>query len=129
MYIVILIGKKLKGILDIFIFLCNTQEKIVFLTIRILIIIIYVMDILKEKGHLIIENVIDFDIAQTLECGQCFNFKKIDEMEYGVVAYDKLLHIYQEGDTLYLYNIEKMEDAKFWCEYFDLYRDYGKIKK
>ena len=28
-----------------------------------------------------LKNVCDFDLAQTLECGQCFHFVKLDELE------------------------------------------------
>ena len=29
-----------------------------------------------------LKNVCDFDLAQTLECGQCFHFVKLDEEDY-----------------------------------------------
>ena len=53
------------------------------------------MDIREENGNIYIDKVIDFNIEQTLECGQCFHFEKIDEMEYVVIAYGRLLHIKQ----------------------------------
>lgn len=86
------------------------------------------MDIREKNGNIYIDKVIDFNIEQTLECGQCFHFEKIGEMEYVVIAYGRMLHIKQEEDTLILYGKEKDEAEKVWIPYFDLERDYGKIK-
>ena len=33
-----------------------------------------------------LKNVCDFDLAQTLECGQCFHFVKLDEEDYVLTA-------------------------------------------
>ncbi len=86
------------------------------------------MDIREEKGNIYIDKVIDFNIEQTLECGQCFHFERLDNMEYAVIAYGRLLHIKQEKDTLILYGKTKAEAENIWIPYFDLERDYGKIK-
>lgn len=75
-----------------------------------------------------INNLIDFNIEQTLECGQCFNFEKISEMEYAVVYKNRILHVKQEESTLLLLNGAE-NDRLIWEEYFDLNRDYGKIKE
>ncbi len=70
----------------------------------------------------------DFDIEQTLECGQCFNFEKLDEKEYIVVFSGKMLHIKQEDNSLILHNASEEEAERIWKPYFDLDRDYAKIK-
>ena len=41
-----------------------------------------------------------FVISQTLECGQCFRFEKIDEENYVVIAFGRILNIYQSGDEI-----------------------------
>lgn len=86
------------------------------------------MRIREEKGNTIIEDVKDFDLSQTLECGQCFRFYKQNENDYVVVAYNKLLHIKQEGNNLIFFNCSENE-IEGWINYFDLNRDYDKIKK
>ena len=58
------------------------------------------MRIYKEKENIIIKDVPDFNLEQTLECGQCFRFYKQDDMDYVVVAYHRLLHIKQEEKDL-----------------------------
>lgn len=87
------------------------------------------MRILKDKNNTIIEDVSDFDLAQTLECGQCFRFYKQAEEEYVVVAYGKLLHIKQVGNTLVFIDADKKTVENLWIPYFDLTRDYGEIKR
>lgn len=71
----------------------------------------------------------DFDLEQTLECGQCFNFEKTGEKEYIVTAFEKVLHIKQNGSELLFLNSDKKDIEEIWIPYFDLNRDYGKIKK
>ena len=39
-----------------------------------------------ENKNTIIKEITDFDLEQTLECGQCFRFYKQDEEDYVVVA-------------------------------------------
>ena len=70
----------------------------------------------------------DFDLRQTLECGQCFNFEKINENEYAVVAHERLLHVKQEEDELIFLNASDEDIRDIWIPYFDLERDYGEIK-
>ena len=47
-----------------------------------------------------LKNVCDFDLAQTLECGQCFHFVKLDEEDYVLTAKGYVLHVSQEADTV-----------------------------
>ena len=86
------------------------------------------MKIRKRKNDVIIEEVKDFLLSQTLECGQCFRFDEIAEEEYVVVANNRLLHIKQEKDTLIFYDTTKEDVVEFWVRYFDLDKDYRQIK-
>lgn len=76
----------------------------------------------------IVKGIKDFDLEQTLECGQCFHFVKLGDEEYGLTAYEKLLHIKQVGDELIFYNTSGEDFEKIWKKYFDLDRDYSSIK-
>lgn len=86
------------------------------------------MRILEEKNNTIIKGIKDFDLEQTLECGQCFRFYKQAEKDYVVVAYNLLLHVKQKKDTLIFMNCKEDVVRKIWIPYFDLERDYGEIK-
>ena len=85
------------------------------------------MRILKDKNNIIIKEISDFDLQQTLECGQCFRFYKQDEQDYVVVAYGRLLHIMEKDNNLVFLNKTIKEVENIWIPYFDLNRDYEKI--
>jgi N-glycosylase/DNA lyase len=85
--------------------------------------------ILEDKNNTIIKGITDFDLKQTMECGQCFRFYKQEELEYVIVAYKHLLHIKQEKDSLIFYNCDRETVERIWIPYFDLQRDYRKIKE
>ncbi|MFQ9515255.1 MAG: DNA-3-methyladenine glycosylase family protein [Eubacterium sp.] len=86
------------------------------------------MRILEDKNNTIIEGVKDFDLAQTLECGQCFRFYKQNEEDYVLVAYKRLLHIKQKKDKLIFFDCARKTVEELWMPYFDLERDYREIK-
>lgn len=79
----------------------------------------------------------DFNIEQTLECGQCFNFEKLADLDYVVIAFGKVLHVTQHapksGDLkgkseLDLHGASDDDIKNIWIPYFDLERDYDGIK-
>ena len=80
----------------------------------------------------------DFNLKQTLECGQCFNFEKIYEgdsdlqenciYEYDIIAFGRWLRLRQEGNRLIFLNSSQDDVEQIWTAYFDLNRDYGRIK-
>ncbi|SHJ00995.1 DNA-3-methyladenine glycosylase family protein [Parasporobacterium paucivorans] len=87
------------------------------------------MEIISDNNNTVIKNIDDFDLGQTLECGQCFRYDKIGDKEYILAAKGKLLHARQEGVDLILFGVEGKTQANDWIDYFDLRRDYGKIKR
>ncbi len=86
------------------------------------------MRIIEKDNNIIIEQVVDFDIEQILECGQCFHFEKLDNKEYVIIAFSKLLHIRQTNDKVVLYKTSMDEYNNVWKQYFDMDRDYSLIK-
>jgi len=81
----------------------------------------------------------DFNLLQTLECGQCFNFERISASEndsidtccyeYNIIACRKHLHIRQEGNELVFLNASSDDVENIWKHYFDLDRNYDIIKE
>lgn len=86
------------------------------------------MKIIEKNGNIIIESLRDFHIGQTLECGQCFRFEKIEDEEYVLVANNRILRIGQKVNSIILYDTNLEEYNCIWKNYFDLDRDYGLIK-
>ena len=76
-----------------------------------------------------LKNVCDFDLAQTLECGQCFHFVKLDENDYVLTAKGRVLHVSQQANTVTFYDTEEDEYVNVWKDYFDMDRDYSAVKK
>ncbi len=87
------------------------------------------MNIITTDNNLILENVKDFSLRQTLECGQCFHYAELAEDEFAISAFRKYLRISQKDDRLIFHNTTKEEYDNIWENYFDLKRDYGTIKE
>ncbi len=65
-----------------------------------------------------------FSVAQTLECGQVFRYKLLDDGRYRVLAKDHIAYILDDGDK---YIIE-CDDKDFFTRYFDMDNDYARIQ-
>ena len=87
------------------------------------------MNIYYREKNLYLEDLEDFNIQDVLECGQCFHFSKMDELEYELVAFGKYLHVKQEQNKLCCFNTTQEEYDHIWRDYFDIERDYALIKK
>lgn len=87
------------------------------------------MKVIFDGKDIIIKELKDFDLGQTLECGQCFHFTKIGHNDYGMVAYGKFLHAVQQEEVLILKDTSADDYSSLWRSYFDLDRDYSKIKQ
>lgn len=85
------------------------------------------MKIYEKENNLILEGMQDFNLAQTFECGQCFRWDKCEEGYIGV-AFGRALKITQKGDTITLYDTTRSDWNNIWSRYFDIERDYSKIK-
>ena len=78
------------------------------------------------KDKIILKKHEDFDIAQILECGQIFRFKKLEDGSYYVNFKDNYAKITENesGDIEIATN-----NVLRAVEFFDLDRDYSEIKK
>ena len=81
------------------------------------------------NNTLIIEDADCFNIEEILECGQCFRFEKLGELEYKIIAYGKVFYIKQEGNKVEMYPCSESEYESIWKNYFDMDRDYNEIKE
>ncbi|MGL4483880.1 MAG: DNA-3-methyladenine glycosylase family protein [Anaerovoracaceae bacterium] len=91
----------------------------------------------------------DFDLKETFECGQCFRWREQEDGSYIAVLQKELLELKPNGQMKFLLNgeediyisdlnhgerfLKQREDSIFQkrsdlYEYFDLARDYSKIK-
>lgn len=85
------------------------------------------MKIYEKNTDLVLENVQDFNLEQTFDCGQCFRWDRLDGGFIGV-AYGHPLYITESGSNIVLHNTSMHDWDTVWRDYFDADRDYGKIK-
>ena len=82
-----------------------------------------------ENGNLVLTLDDDFDLGLCLDCGQAFRWEKTDENTYKGFYLDTPLTISKEGENFVFHDTDEETFIKVWAEYFDLYTDYGELKK
>ena len=70
----------------------------------------------------------DFDLAQTLDCGQSFRWQQHKDGSFSGIAFERPLRILWEGENLLLCDSNEEEFDSIWRAYFDLDFDYGALK-
>ena len=72
-----------------------------------------------------------FNVKYTLECGQCFRWKKIDEQKdiYIGVIEDRVIKIMQEENVVSIWSNKKENLKEVVYNYFDMSTDYKNIEK
>ncbi|MEG0541783.1 MAG: DNA glycosylase, partial [Angelakisella sp.] len=71
----------------------------------------------------------ELSLADTLDCGQAFRWRRQEDGSYKGVVRGRLLHISRTGDELLLHNTTEQDYTDLWQEYFDMERSYGKLKE
>ena len=70
-------------------------------------------------------------MAQTLDCGQAFRWRQLDDGRWQGAAGGRILTLGQasgpQGVTLTFYHTDPADFEAFWRRYFDLDRDYPAI--
>ena len=79
-------------------------------------------------SQIVISDVRDLDLEQTLDCGQSFRWEKQDDGSFSGVAFDKYVNISLDGTDMTIKNAVE-DDRELWFDYFDLALDYGKIRE
>lgn len=84
-------------------------------------------DVKFEKNAIYIKNVKNFDITDTLDCGQCFRWSKDKNDVWSGVAYGKYLELYQKDGDIVINGSNETDFNNIWKNYFDLENDYEQI--
>ena len=82
---------------------------------------------ISSENFIVIPDVRDLDLEQTLDCGQSFRWEKQNDGSFSGVAFGKYVNISLDGTDMVIKNAAP-DDEKIWREYFDLELDYGKIR-
>lgn len=67
------------------------------------------------------------NLADTLDCGQCFRFAKTEQGITGI-AKGRILRLSQTDEKMIFHNTTKKDFDDSWKDYFDLETDYEAIK-
>ena len=82
-----------------------------------------------KQGRDILLKTADFDLDQTLDCGQAFRWEKIQERAYHGFALNTALTISAEKDYFRLADTTEEDFLNVWVPYLDLDTDYTAIKE
>lgn len=77
----------------------------------------------------IIKNVKNFELAHIFDCGQCFRWNKQKNGNYIGVAFNRVIEVCKKDGDVVIYNTNLEDFQNIWLDYFDLKRDYSKIKE
>ena len=76
-----------------------------------------------------IENIDSFEPKDIFECGQCFRWNQEDDGSYTGIFGENILNVKKENSTIIFKGKCNKDIRKTVEEYFDLKRDYKKIKE
>ena len=82
---------------------------------------------MKEQKY-ILKNQDSFELKDIFECGQCFRWNKENDGSYTGVFKGNVLKVKKEEENIIFTGIVNGDIKKVVTEYFDLTRDYSKIK-
>ncbi len=76
-----------------------------------------------------IENISNFDLKDTLDCGQAFRWTQNEQGTWCGIAFGKYIELSFINDTIIIKHTNKQDFENIWKHYFDLERDYSAIIK
>ena len=82
-----------------------------------------------EEQKIILQKVDSFELRDIFECGQCFRWNKQEDGSYTGVFTQNVLNVKKEDGNIIIEGICQKNIRKTVEEYFDLNRDYRKIKQ
>ena len=71
----------------------------------------------------------EYNLAKTLDCGQCFRWEKVSDEEWLGVALGRLISVKHVDDELIIYNSTAEDFDNIWRHYFALDEDYESIDR
>lgn len=80
------------------------------------------------ENKVIIKDVKNFELPHIFDCGQCFRWNRTERDTYIGIAFGKVIEVEKQEDNVILHNSTIDDFNNIWRAYFDLDRDYSKIK-
>ncbi len=85
------------------------------------------MKTLIKNRDIILKEVKNFTLSETLDCGQAFRWRETEDGAFEGVAFGKYLKLAADKEGIILYDTSEEDFLNIWKDYFDLDRDYGEI--
>src|SRR5690606_19341106 len=85
--------------------------------------------IVEEHNRIILKNMEDFEPKHIFECGQAFRWYVEEDGSYTAVHGGRVVNVKRQGQHIIFSNTNKEDFENIWFDYFDLGRDYSKIKQ
>ena len=85
------------------------------------------MKIIENNNNIEIYGINNFVLKDTLECGQAFRWREINENLFEGIAYNKYLKIEFKDERIIFHNTSIKDFDEIWKNYFDLERNYEEI--
>lgn len=82
-----------------------------------------------REQRTIIKKIDNFEPKDIFECGQCFRWNKQEDESYLGVVRENVLCVKKENEQIIIESFGKEDIEKLVEQYFDLKRDYTKIKE
>ncbi len=82
-----------------------------------------------QEQKMILQNVDSFELKDIFECGQCFRWKQQENGSYIGVFGKNIVNIKKEKENIFIEGLCEKQIKQTIEEYFDLKRDYRKIKE
>ena len=82
---------------------------------------------MKEQCY-VLENEKSFNLKDIFECGQCFRWNKEEDESYTGIFENNVINVQSNGSKIIFKGICKENIQEVVTNYFDLNRDYTKIK-
>ena len=82
---------------------------------------------LREQEY-VIQNINSFKLSHIFDCGQCFRRNKENDWSYTWIFWNNIISIQENTDTIFFKWIVDWDIKYIMNKYFDLDRDYDKIK-
>ena len=86
-------------------------------------------NIIEKNNQIIIKDIKDFHPKHIFECGQAFRWHVEEDGSYTAIHKGKIINVKKDGEDIIFSNTNMNDFEKVWYDYFDLGRDYGRIKE
>ncbi|MEG0898956.1 MAG: DNA glycosylase [Oscillospiraceae bacterium] len=86
------------------------------------------MFVTQKDNNIVISDLKDFCLAETLDCGQAFRWEENPDSSFTGVVKNKICTIRKNNDEFILENTSQLDYNNIWQDYFDFKTDYSEIK-